>query len=889
MKNIHYINHTHWDREWLRSSDTYRIRAVYVFDMLLDILDRNEDYKYFTFDGQTAALEDYLTIRPEKRDKIRKYVSEKRIFIGPWYTQPDLALVSGESLLRNLIIGSNIAKDLGHCMTSGWIPDAFGQIQTTPQIFKELGMKSLFVWRGFNYEYTKDSVFLWEAPNGDSILSIHFPLGYGYYRYLPTDKEAAFKDLKGFKDKVEDRFVDDEILLMGGSDHTKPQESITETIKNLKTNFLDEGYNIKISNPEIYTEDVIKSINKSKRKLEIFKGEARSAMLGRIHAGITSTRVDIKNQMKKYETMLPLTVEPMSVISTTIGGRFDQSITNYYWKTIFKNQFHDSIYSSSPNSINKTVENRLLNLRHGLNELIWMNIRSLKDKLDFSNFKENEDAAVLFNTLPYKRDDLIFINFIVKDKDFILKDDKGNIIPYVIVKDKKEINTEIEEYNGCVNYHDAGEILEGTKFNIQVKIKASIMPPMGYKVLKVCYGEKQDEEAFENTDLELLEDKLFQNKFLKVKINENGTIDILNKENGELYKEVHWFEEGGDDGDEYNYSPPVIDKVIDTKSLKPKIEMLENNLYEIKYKITYNLNTPIECIDHKRSEDEVMSVIVSYISLKEKSKTVDFKTVIKNNAKDHIIKAIFTDTESSKESLAQDHFGTIVRNNEILNQAGLENGATEEELPIYPFQKFVKLNNTNNTFAVLSKGPCEYMIYNNRKIALTVLRSVGKLGKADLVVRPGRSSGYRLDAKDSQLLKSVESEYSIFIDSGKANISNLFREANKLNVQVQSRHLNIFTREKHEMKPFETSILEIEEGFEIIAFKKSEDNKGYVIRILNPNKFNLENKKIKIDFNIKNAYLSTLKEEKVQKLDFNNGVLKLPSINKESFITLYLE
>ena len=555
MKNIHYINHTHWDREWCRSSDTYRIRAVYMFNMLLDILERNEDYKCFTYDGQTAALEDYLQIKPEKRELLQKYIKEKRILVGPWYTQPDMFLVSGESLLRNLMLGSKFAESMGHSMEVGWIPDAFGQIQSTPQIFKELGAKSVFVWRGFNYEYTDDSIFLWEAPSGDKLLTIHFPLGYGSYRYLPENPEEAYKDIKENTNKIENRFRDNEILLMGGSDHTKPQESRTRTLEEIGKTLKKDGYNIKASNPEIFTEDVIKSIEESNRKVEVFKGEARSAALGRIHAGITSTRIDIKNEGKKYEALLPLVIEPMCVISSTIGGHYEQSVLNYYWKTVFKNQFHDSIYASSPNSVNQTVKNRLLNLRHGLSELIWMNIRSLKDKLDFSGLKENEEAVVLFNTIPYERNDLAFINFMIKDKDFTLKDENDNLIPYVIVNSQEEINTEIEYYNGCQNYHDAAEVVEGTKYKIQVKIKGSLMPKMGYKVIKICYGELQEREAEGN--VRLLEDRIFKNNNIKVEINDNGTLNITNESNNLTYDEVLWFEESGDDGDEYNYSPPI--------------------------------------------------------------------------------------------------------------------------------------------------------------------------------------------------------------------------------------------------------------------------------------------------------------------------------------------
>ena len=134
MKKVHFISHTHWDREWLRSSDASRIKLTYLFEELISIMENNPDYKYFTFDGQTAALEDFLELRPDRKSLIQKYVSQGRLFIGPWYTQPDMFLAGGESLVRNLLIGSRIAESMGHCMNVGWIPDAFGQIEKTPQL-----------------------------------------------------------------------------------------------------------------------------------------------------------------------------------------------------------------------------------------------------------------------------------------------------------------------------------------------------------------------------------------------------------------------------------------------------------------------------------------------------------------------------------------------------------------------------------------------------------------------------------------------------------------------------------------------------------------------------------------------------------------------------------
>ncbi|MGL6108325.1 glycoside hydrolase family 38 C-terminal domain-containing protein [Romboutsia sp.] len=887
MKNLHYIPHTHWDREWYRSSDAFRIRLTYSFDMLLDILDKNPEYKYFTFDGQTAALEDYISIRPENKEKISKYILEKRLFVGPWYIQPDLFLVSGESILRNLVIGSNIASDLGNCMEIGWVPDAFGQIQSTPQIFKELGMKAVFAWRGFNYRRTKDSVFLWEAPNGEKLLTIHFPLGYGHYRYLPNNKEDAIKDIQTVIDKVENRFFDKQLLFMGGSDHARPQGEITEILSEVNEEFEKNGYNIKISNPEEFVEDVLEDQSISKREMEVYKGEARSADLGRIHAGISSTRMDIKNPMKDYETKLPLVAEPMSVLNSLFGGIYSQSISNFFWKILFKNQFHDSIYSSSPESVNNSVENRLLNLRHGINEMIWLNFRFLRDKINFSGLNENEQPIILFNTLPYKRKDLAFVNLYVKNDNFTIKDFNNNEIEFVKLSNLEEINNEIEQYNGLLNLNDIAEVCEGTMKQVQIKIKADILPPMGYRAIKICYNESPKLNI--SSDLSIDEkNREIENKYLKIKIKDDGTLSVLNKKNNVAYENVLYFEEKGDDGDEYNYSPPVKDVVITTKGTKAEITLLESNSLFVKYEIVHKIDAPFECINHERSEKLETSYIVTDLVLESESQRIDFKTTIINNNKDHIIRAIFEDVYESKESLSEDHFGSVIRDNEIKDFKKLEDGATELELPIYPMQGYVKLNHDKELFAVLSKGPSEYEIYNDKSIALTLIRCVGKFGKADLKIRPGRASGYRLNTPSSQLLKEVTSQYSLYLDN-KVSIGSISKEANKLKVEVMTRHLKDFTREINDNLADEFSLIELDERVEIMTLKKAEKNNDLVLRIKNSNDFDVENINIKLNDLIKEAYKASLREEEIEKLKIENNNLVINKITKNSFLTLILK
>jgi len=111
--NIIIVPHTHWDREWYITFQEFRARLVIMMDKLLHILKTDPEYKKFTLDGQVIPLEDYLEVRPEREEEIKKFVKQGRISIGPMYVLPDEFLVSGESLIRNLLIGHQKADYFG--------------------------------------------------------------------------------------------------------------------------------------------------------------------------------------------------------------------------------------------------------------------------------------------------------------------------------------------------------------------------------------------------------------------------------------------------------------------------------------------------------------------------------------------------------------------------------------------------------------------------------------------------------------------------------------------------------------------------------------------------------------------------------------------------------
>ena len=220
----HIVSHSHWDREWYKSFEQFRSMLVNMVDDLLEILDRDPRYQCFTLDGQTVVLDDYLAVRPEREEELRRLVREGRLMIGPWYVLPDEFLVSAEATVRNLLAGTRRSRDFGAEMKVGYIPDSFGHIAMMPAILSGFGIDTALLYRGFGGEPGQtSSEYWWTGPDGTRCLMLHlFRHGYsGCYFHQETDKEIL-KRFKELKEEVDARAATGHRLLMNGGDHHWP-------------------------------------------------------------------------------------------------------------------------------------------------------------------------------------------------------------------------------------------------------------------------------------------------------------------------------------------------------------------------------------------------------------------------------------------------------------------------------------------------------------------------------------------------------------------------------------------------------------------------------------------------------------------------------------------
>ena len=324
--------HTHWDREWYREFEVFRLRLLRVFDNVLEMLENNKIPSFY-FDGQVSALLDYLEIRPEKEELVRKSIAEKKLYIGPCYTLVDEFLTDKTVFEKNLEIGLKISKDFGCTDFIGYLADTFGHSQNIPKIFKDFGIDKCVVWRGCG---DIPSEFTFNRINTVNLIR-------GYFMDIfsaPMTIEQKAEWLKGNLDKIAEK-SGNYLLLPIGADHLGVEPDITEQIE--KVNSLLDNYEIKLSNPFEYFELV-----KDNFKQFEWNDELRDNSKTFILQGSYSARL----KLKQYNIKCTYLLEQADKLQKKYGEEYN-SIIEYAYKLLLKNQAHDGICGCSTDLVHR--------------------------------------------------------------------------------------------------------------------------------------------------------------------------------------------------------------------------------------------------------------------------------------------------------------------------------------------------------------------------------------------------------------------------------------------------------------------------------------------------------------------------------------------------------
>ena len=349
---------------------------VDVVDEVLDELERDERLR-FTLDGQLATVDDYLEIRPEAESRIRALVESGRLAIGPWQTLVDEFLVDGETIARNLETGLARAAELGGTMRVGYLPDMFGHVAQMPQILRSEGIATAVVWRGVPSAVGFHR-FVWESPDGSSVVAEYLPGGYG--------NAAHVQETDALEQRYRPWFGSDAILGMVGTDHMPLVHDLPS----------DAG----IGTLAEYLADV------GEDGLTTWRGEMRSAARANLLPGVVSARIDLKAACSRAERWLERYAEPLQ---TLYGDDEPEPFLREAWKRMFQNAAHDSICGCSADEVSAQVLVRYAEAEQIARELTQRALRPIAEQVPYG-------AIAIVNPSPWERTDLVELELVMPEE-----------------------------------------------------------------------------------------------------------------------------------------------------------------------------------------------------------------------------------------------------------------------------------------------------------------------------------------------------------------------------------------------------------------------------------------------------------------------------------------
>ena len=344
-RRVSIVPHTHWDREWYRPFQSFRMRLVDLVDGLLPRLESDPAYTHFMLDGQMAVVDDYLEIRPEAEERIRRLATSGRLAVGPWYILMDEFLVSGETIIRDLELGLARAAEFGGAMPVGYLPDMFGHIAQMPQILQQFAFADAVVWRGVPGAVDR-SAFWWEAPDGSRVRAEYLVDGYSNGATLPPTGTMLVDEVNAWCDRFADLLGDADVLWMNGTDHLMPQPWLGRVVD--EANALDSHDYVVAS----LAEHVARG---PRTGLPTHRGELRSGARANLLMGVTSNRVDVRQAAARVERAIEQVAEPLCALYLS---EWPASFLDAAWLEVIRNAAHDSICACSHDDVVAAVLHR---------------------------------------------------------------------------------------------------------------------------------------------------------------------------------------------------------------------------------------------------------------------------------------------------------------------------------------------------------------------------------------------------------------------------------------------------------------------------------------------------------------------------------------------------
>jgi alpha-mannosidase len=812
------VPHTHWDREWYRSHESFRYRLVRVLDGLLDLLERDPSFRRFTLDGQMIALDDYLEVRPQARERIAKLVREGRLLVGPWYVLPDEWLVSGEALIRNLRLGLSRAADFGGGMRLGYVPDQFGHVGQLPQIFAGLGFEAAVLWRGVGADVDQ-TCFTWEAPDGTRLFSVYLVQGYGNASDLPLDPEALAERLRGVCAGLEPHSRIPTLLLMNGGDHAAPQPGLPRALADACSRL--DGATCEIG---ALPDFVSRARAEAPDDLPLHRGELRSGLRAPLLEGCASARVYLKQADFRNDRLLVRWLEPLAAWLGALGGDPDPGILDLAWRIALENHPHDSICGCSIDPVHEAMETRFArvedlareHLRRVTGELgrrvrpVAGPGRSLEDlvvwnpgaggvaqaegvlqldvrdgRLPALHLRDRDGQRIPVHAeiaepgalaaryqLPARVVDVLARGFPAEfSGEFVrhlsFQERAGRRVVEVGLGSEPRPDFDLEAARDRVSRRlsaDPEAIVEFRARRLpRVRLRfVDALPGQGLRVYRLCPGRAEGGALRSGRDGE--GGAWIENEHWRVQVAPDGSVRCLQRATGTVIEDALRLVSEGDRGDEYNFDP-VPDAPVVARPERARVRLGQGGTAEVGLRIDARYRVPASLSPDRRSRSGRRALLPARLELRLAAglDRVDVRVHVDNAARDHRLRLLLRAPFRAGRLQVESAFELAERPIEPAPDTFGSDRPAEQPIGATPQRAFASVSDGTRAFTVANRGMPEVEALREPDgstcLALTVLRAVGWLSRDDLALRP-MHAGPGLETPGAQVPGPASAEVS---------------------------------------------------------------------------------------------------------------------------------
>ena len=462
--------------------------------------------------SQMALYEQMSLYYPDLLKEIKKRVADGTwSVVGNQWSEPDEMLCSGESYIRQFLLGSEFIREnnLAPLSRIVWTPDAFtGHAATLPKIFKGCGMENYLFMRAAP---DNKRIFWWESDDGSRILAYNLPAPYNS-RLVPgiLDQIRAWYETTGYPEAL---------VLYGEGDHGGgPRDTDMEALAKLRQ--IPGVPPISFETPEKYFE----RLNSSGREWPVFKGElgvdvpqqiiqqTEGEQSGEVsvHMGERcpwcasySSLAQIKRLTRQAENAL-LTAETFATIGSRMQGKpfYPRVDFREAWRLLLHNQFHDIIPGTCIGDAADDAVFDLTSIIKDANRLQSFGMETIGARIDT---RGEGTPIVIYNSLAWKRTALASadLRFVTPVQTFAVKDAQGNEIPYVV------------------------DHVSADRRHYRITLLAENIPSTGFRMVRAFADQRPKAIDGVKAGKDFAE-----NEYYRVKWNNNGVSSIVCKQSG---------------------------------------------------------------------------------------------------------------------------------------------------------------------------------------------------------------------------------------------------------------------------------------------------------------------------------------------------------------------